>query len=313
MSNELCAIYSNEDARETSFRELLGEFLQPCNYCRSCGMHQIEVTINFLLRHVGPNIQVFGGAMVDRPQVEVLTPNVPMHFYSLNEAMFLDLAHTLTAFNMLFIDIGNLYRNPPKPGLRIQYTFPYPRDFEQQETKIRFTYLKRVDRARLVFMVKREQDDFLFVEFAMRYGEDAHRKAYQLHLAPELLAIHTLEGGWKMIVMRLIPKEYEAVDDIISGQAKSKVSRENMKSLVQNSSEPFLNSGYVHGDLRGANICVHVEVKNVLMFDFDWAGLDGKVTYPMNVGRTETIWRPNRELSSWPIKSKDDRPLKNLQ
>ncbi|KAJ3912743.1 hypothetical protein F5877DRAFT_72142 [Lentinula edodes] len=65
---------------------------------------------SILISHPGPNIQILGGVMTDRPQFRVLTPSVPM--YS-NQDLFLGFARTLTALNVLFVDLGKLYDNPP--------------------------------------------------------------------------------------------------------------------------------------------------------------------------------------------------------
>ncbi|KAH7873441.1 uncharacterized protein C8R40DRAFT_1266368 [Lentinula edodes] len=68
---------------------------------------------SILISHPGPNIQILGGVMTDRPQFRVLTPSVPMYYHVSNQDLFLGFARTLTALNVLFVDLGKLYDNPP--------------------------------------------------------------------------------------------------------------------------------------------------------------------------------------------------------
>ena len=52
---------------------------------------------------------------------------------------------------------------------------------------------------------------------------------------------------------------------------------EDLRSLVSN----FHNEGWVHGDLRDANMIVcNKNPEQVMLVDFDWGGRDGEVYYP---------------------------------
>ncbi|KIK52112.1 hypothetical protein GYMLUDRAFT_370752 [Collybiopsis luxurians FD-317 M1] len=264
---------------------------------------------SILITHAGLSIQIFGGVMVDRPQVEVLTASVPIFFHASHEDMFLDLARTLTALHVLFIDIDKVYSTPPEHSFQVQHSFPYPRSFEQGNETVFFTYIRWVDPTRFVFEIKTQQDIVLYVKYARRHSEETHRKVHQLGLAPKLLVCHELEGGWKMIVMEPIPEGYEAADDIISRRTKATLPREDIKYMVREALEPFFAEGYVHGDLRSANIYIHVDKRKVLMIDFDWSGRDGKVNYPPNIRSNSRIWRPEAELSLRFIELKHDREM----
>ncbi|KAE9406208.1 hypothetical protein BT96DRAFT_972002 [Gymnopus androsaceus JB14] len=350
ISDELCAIYEDEEQRGADFRELLGEFLEAeilkvqigdyttdgaVKYelagkdgaarllikvkAEQCGKDDptFQVSLFYvenarLVRNhasVGANpkaaawmrlrlpsilitrrIQIFGGVMVDRPQTEVLTASVPMYFHASNEDMFLDLARTLTALSILFADLGKLHENPlsTNPSPLVQHYFPYPRSFKQGDETILFRYIERVDAIRLVFKVITQVNHVLYVKYARQYGEAAHRKAHELEIAPKLLVCDDLEGGWKMIIMEPIPEAYEAVDDIFGQDS------EEVQDIVRRALEPFFEAGYVHGDLRPANIFVDVEEKKVLVIDYDWA---------------RYIWRPEGELSLRPIQLEHDRRM----
>jgi len=51
-------------------------------------------------------------------------------------------------------------------------------------------------------------------------------------------------------------------------------------------------SGYVHGDIRSSNILVGERKEDFMLLDFDWAGPIGEARYPMNLNRSEGLWRP---------------------
>ncbi|KAJ3873196.1 hypothetical protein F5051DRAFT_506680 [Lentinula edodes] len=128
-----------------------------------------------LITHAGPNIQILGGVMTDRPQIEVLTASVPMYFHVSNKDLSLDLARTLTALNIIFADLGKLYDNPPplNPLLPVQHEYPYPRRFKCGNQVITFTYLKRIDPIRLVFEVETEEKNILYIKYTQQYGAEA--------------------------------------------------------------------------------------------------------------------------------------------
>ncbi|KAJ3871554.1 hypothetical protein F5051DRAFT_423211 [Lentinula edodes] len=229
--------------------------------------------------------------MTDRPQIEVLTPSVPMYYHVSNQDLFLDLARTLTALNILFGDLGKLYDNPLLP---VQHVYPYPRGFERGTEVVTFAYLKRVDPMRLVFEVETEEKDTLYIKYTQQYGAEAHRKAHESGIAPELLAYDDkLPGGWKMVVMKPIPKGYVEIDSIKRGSEE----QGKVRALVIAQMKRYLDEGYVHGDLRAANIFVDGERQNIMVIDYDWAGRNKEVMYPPDVRSSMEIWRPRGDLS----------------
>ncbi|KAJ3901787.1 hypothetical protein F5879DRAFT_1003647 [Lentinula edodes] len=219
---------------------------------------------SILIPHPGPNIQILGGVMTDRPQFRVLTPSVPMYYHVSNQDLFLGFARTLTALNVLFVDLGKLYDNPPPllPFLPVQHVYPYSREFKRGNQVVTFTYLKRVDPIRLVLEVEIEEKDILYVKYTQQYGAEAHRKAHRLGIAPELLVYDDkLPGGWKMVVMKPIPKGCVETDSIKGSEEQGKV-----QAVVIAKMRPYFGEGFVHGDLRAANIFVDVKGRTLRLF-----------------------------------------------
>ncbi|KAJ3846761.1 hypothetical protein EV368DRAFT_88552 [Lentinula lateritia] len=304
MVNELCVIFCDEQERAQKFCSILSEFLSEDVVSNATiGDFRTDVSLSYfentrrvrqdvvddrnakaaaawvrarlpsiLISHPGPNIQILGGVMTDRPKIEVLTPSVPMYYHVSNQDLFLDLTRTLTALNILFGDLGKLYDNPPplNPLLPVQHVYPYPRGFKLRDEVVSFTYLQRVDPIRLVF------------------------EAHEFGIAPELVAYDdTLPGGWKMVVIKPIPKGYVEIDSIKRGREE----QGKVRALVIAQMQHYLDEGYVHGDLRAANIFVDGEWQNIMVIGYDWAGRNKEVMYPPDVRSSMEIWRPRGDLS----------------
>ncbi|KAJ3891529.1 hypothetical protein GG344DRAFT_76791 [Lentinula edodes] len=155
---------------------------------------------SILISHPGPNIQILGGVMTD-PRSKFshhLCPCITRYYHVSNQDLFLGFARTLTALNVLFVDLGKLYDNPPplNPFLPVQHVYPYSREFKCGNQVVTFTYLKRIDLIRLVSEVETEKD-ILYIKYTPQYGAEAHRKAHKLGIAPELLAYDD-KAAWRL-------------------------------------------------------------------------------------------------------------------
>jgi len=88
--------------------------------------------------------------------------------------------------------------------------------------------------------------------------------------APQLHSVITKENLWNVVVMDYIPE----------GEPFSLKKHGDLYSQVENAVEVLHTEGYVHGDLRSPNIIVH-KSKQIFILDFDWAGKEGEVFYPL--------------------------------
>jgi serine/threonine protein kinase len=119
-------------------------------------------------------------------------------------------------------------------------------------------------------------DQPVVVKFSRCYGQDAHILLAGKQLAPEIVCVETLAGGWRAVVMKKVIGEAlpSTLDDI---------TRSSLKEAVQT----LHNAGIVHGDLRSQNILI-TECSKVCILDFDWADVVGKAHYPSDINMEQS-------------------------
>ena len=113
------------------------------------------------------------------------------------------------------------------------------------------------------------------VKFTRRYFPELHTFCASQGHAPQLLGYGTAPGGWLIVVMERI----EHQDTNLQSYAKKHLQKwsEDLGTLVSD----FHNMGWVHGDLRDANMVVgNKDPSQVMLVDFDWGGKAGEVYYP---------------------------------
>jgi hypothetical protein len=138
------------------------------------------------------------------------------------------------------------------------------------------------------------------------YSPEAHRFCALHGHAPELLAYERLPGGWGMVVMDVL-EIFRGEDDAFSPRTKGSYHRFSWMSVqdiqpLEKAVTDFIHElhahGYVHGDLRDANLFARLgqdttTTSDFTILDFEWAGridLD-ETSYPMCINRGD-IRRP---------------------
>jgi hypothetical protein len=258
---------------------------------------------------VGPNIQIHGALCTDATYTEVLSPALPMYYHIRDLDARLDLARLLTSTRHLFNATMHVYTNPEEYTVSAnQIQYPYPRDYKDliNGSIVAFTYEERVDPNRLVFRGRTDEGSIVFIKFGRgEYGTNAHLAAVELQATPMLRCSQLLPGGWWMIVLDPLPVGYVAYDDIKRPAAAA-------KAKVKKTVKLFHQKGFVHGDLRPANIFLKCHGSgdwDCQIIDFDWAGEVGVATYPINVGSSRCIWRPRSYLDGHTITPEDDMAM----
>ncbi|KAF9062855.1 hypothetical protein BDP27DRAFT_1336043 [Rhodocollybia butyracea] len=229
---------------------------------------------SLLILHNGPNVQAIGAVYTENPYVEPLSSSIPLDFNKFNTTSM----ETLPSKHAVDVD---------------QVTFPYVRTYESSSgTTVPFNYIERISQIRLII-----------VKFGYgRYGVDAHRAAAQSNLAPALLNHTNLDGGWWMVVMETLEDSWKPCNDFVNIE-------QPCKEAIEQSVRRFHELGFIHGDLRDANLFVSFDGGqwDCQIIDYDWAGREGEVRYPIGVYRNSSVWRPEQYMGGDLITLDHDR------
>ena len=145
-------------------------------------------------------------------------------------------------------------------------------------------------------------DTVVVVKFTLMYNTTVHKYLYECGMAPKLMTDEQLCDGWKVIVMEYIEgKTLHECNSTLKDSQKDAI-KVKLKAAVQR----MKNKNYVHGDLRLPNIMikdseVDSEFPTPIILDFDWAGIDGEVKYPVNLNN----------VVDWPDTAKSGLPILN--
>jgi serine/threonine protein kinase len=183
-------------------------------------------------------------------------------------------------------------------------------DVEEPHQSVSFNYIKRLSDIRLVFTARTKQEKDVIVKFGSgHYGVKAHQEAFTAGLAPAILSYSHLPGGMWMVVMEPLENNFKPCDEF------NELSDSLMKA-VSTSLDRFHALGYVHGDLRDSNVFVRKctgpsndvtwECK---LIDYDWAGREGDVKYPLGVYCNDSVWRPEKYMDGKLITAQGDRQM----
>jgi hypothetical protein len=200
------------------------------------------------------------------------------------------IARHLGALKKAIRSLENYYRhelpliNNVFDDSRPQGPFPHITSFmpKSDTATQEFTYETQLDEGKLVFIGKLRTGKRICIKFTQQYSDVVHNYCASKGFAPALHGVNRLAGGWYMVVMDAVDIDHEeitakrcsAIDEIRSG-------------LVM-----LHQAGYVHGDIRDANVMVPKDGSTGFMLvDFDWAGKIGVVRYPALVNRKD-ILRP---------------------
>jgi len=168
-------------------------------------------------------------------------------------------------------------------------------------------YIKSINRN--VWEAKLTKDGVtksVIAKFTTQYSSDVHKCLYEYGMAPGLIDIQVLAGGWKFVLMEKI--EGKTLYEMYSSSARA--THKQQKSVIQQKLKEAVSHmnhrNFVHGDLRTPNIMIReAEITSSsptpIILDFDWAGTEGIVKYPSHLN-------PN---ANWPISVKPFIPIKN--
>ncbi|KAF9002684.1 hypothetical protein BDQ17DRAFT_1542161 [Cyathus striatus] len=283
-----------------------------------------------ILTVVGPNITFSGAAFTDRSALETFS-SIPLDFHSSSEEAFTSLAKHLTALKMAHESLKELHKPNvlmPNPSTRAQRSsrsrsvgsplagqprasvpetergrFPYPTSYQPLGSTVStvettFKYVETLPESSTALGFMGQTTDShapnLIIKFVRRYGTNVHRWLEEKGLAPKLLGMKKLPGGWIMVVMELLSElKWRNLHDYT--RLRGVFDRSGLVKVIHEALEDLHNNGMVHGDIRDVNIMVDIrqEIPTIMKFiDFDWAGSVGEVTYPPFVNKASDLKRP---------------------
>ncbi|KAI6030249.1 hypothetical protein EDC04DRAFT_3115486 [Pisolithus marmoratus] len=246
-----------------------------------------------LLAIYGPHLVVFAGAAWNkRPTAQLLLSPISFQYHPTDTHFGITAARHMAAFRKASQTLKEYYENlqeTPTSTPALPHLFPHPTSYRslQDKTLKHFQYVRELDPDQLVFLGTEHEGDRICVKFVPRYSPDAHEFLASLGCAPALRGFEAVGNGWFMVVMDMLPGEFETIYDC----------RERLpSSVLANISEKlglFHDAGFVHCDIRDVNIMVPKSDRTQFtIIDFDWAGRAGEVRYPPFVNRTNIVRPP---------------------
>jgi serine/threonine protein kinase len=163
-----------------------------------------------------------------------------------------------------------------------------------------FTYDVEMQGRSLLFKGKTDTKP-VCIKFVQRYGKDVHLWCAEQGFAPKLLAFEVLPGGWYMVIMEHLDESWIPLSKI------ARPNRGHLKEVVHTALVALHQQGMVHGDLRDTNLLVmKAGGREFMLIDFDWAGTEGHVLYPIFVNKAPEIGRPADVDDDTPIVATHD-------
>jgi hypothetical protein len=231
-----------------------------------------------LVEVLGQEIGLTGAVFADGvPCIQPLTCNVPFLPAPMGRHLRTSQLRLCKALRFGAGLLSQWYKEPK--AVSDQATFPYIRSYNDDAngTEVRFAYKERLDiyTTGSLFLAETDNNADIIVKFVEIYGEDVHRKLFDMDMAPKLYAVEKTAHSFQMVVMHFEP-DARMWDPAVDGVDDTK------KTRLKNILEALKRDDFVHGDLRCNNLLVCSD-GTVKLIDFDWAGKVGSARYPVEL------------------------------
>ncbi|KAG8901222.1 hypothetical protein FRB99_005477 [Tulasnella sp. 403] len=247
-----------------------------------------------LIDIAGPELEisaaVFGPKVTIDPLIRINLASAPH-----------DIAKFVTVFAGLRVSMKEFaayYSQPKLPTVPPhQRQFPYYNG--SADGAVSFSYEWPLVRRsnHLVFLVsgrvakETKGSTHFVVKFTLRYGTETHRYCAEAGFAPQIYHMEELPGGWTVVVMEFISKPFTLLSELGSKDLPK------LDQQLRHAVSTMHDEDYVHGDLRGANVFGDPDTGSIRIIDWDWAGKEGSVKYPLMVIPTKSGIEPLRPIS----------------
>ncbi|KDR71093.1 hypothetical protein GALMADRAFT_144169 [Galerina marginata CBS 339.88] len=290
-------------------------------------LQYLEATRNFATEHLnsvlpciivlifGPYVAFAGAAWANRPVVQMLSPAIPCHYHDTDIKMEGMLVRHLGALRRAIHSLDAYYRvysADPTPLLR-NPTLPYPTTFPSQDGSVkRFKYLSQME-DRNLFFGSMDDGIRICIKFVTRYCEEGHKFLAAKGFAPKLHAVVRLPGGLYMVVMDDASQDYVSLFNLLQRNPDLLLeehlhTRNFISEQIRQCLQQFHQAGFVHGDIRDANIMVKpLEWGDgpFLIVDYDSCGGIKQVRYPLYLN-TVSVKRPEGAIGGAVIEVEHD-------
>jgi serine/threonine protein kinase len=265
-------------------------------------------------QNIGPYISFAGAVWNGRPNIQILTTGIPLHFHPTDIKLQKTTARCIGAFVSAVQSLKAHYNEPlyhqtqmvNNVNSSVRNIFPYPVTFTSDTSGLlkKFIYHSLVKSRKLIFRGEiSDTHEKICIKFVHCYSVEVHKFCTSINCAPRLLGFESLGGGWHMVVMEdLSAGDY--FDLFGSSLAPDRVAA--IKERLDQVLVQMHQQGLVHGDLRDANVMVTNDpTPAVMLVDFDWAGRIGEARYPINVNRGD-VYRPEGAVDNELILAEHD-------
>lgn len=234
----------------------------------------------------------FGVSGIVNASTRVLCdPLIPMHLLLVDTSLEdrIAIARLFKSLQIMISKLGTFksYSIPATefPG------YTYVRD---EISEMHLEYIERVSD----HLLYKARDVNSGIELAVKFVEkpypcDVHNFAHSIGYAPKLFYCIRCPPNYWMIVMEWCDARPITVNDII-----------NVQSHVESFLTQLHNKKFVHGDFRANNLLIGVNSRLIIL-DFDWAGVIGKVVYPPFMN-PNVVWPPGAETGKPILADHDD-------
>jgi hypothetical protein len=125
------------------------------------------------------------------------------------------------------------------------------------------------------------------VKYVRTYAQEVHRAWAASQLAPELMDVQKLPGGWFEVKMQYLSSPWRQLARVPSREECSAViDALKIAHMVPVTVGEEIGVG-VHGDARPDNVMIHETTKAVMFIDFELSGLHESSYYPYSLNRAK--------------------------
>ncbi|RPD56942.1 hypothetical protein L226DRAFT_615287 [Lentinus tigrinus ALCF2SS1-7] len=258
---------------------------------------------SFIIAVAGSYIIICGAIFTGSVVVHRLTDYIWLANSRLNDdANAHRIARVFLALGNALVRLRDFYEQLENPGPDdVPRYFPLATAYRDGDRIVKFrytSYLKDVAESCVTYRAvecESDQPREIVVKFVEHYGDAAHELLASHGLAPKLLYYGNIWlegpeargcGSRRMVVMEYI--EGETAHAMLSA-SKERAVPDDVRDAIKRAVKLLHENKMVHGDIRLGNVIIAKPTgaegedtgKRVRIVDFDWAGTEGEVRYPL--------------------------------